>query len=137
MSASQEDLRAPWMWDQLSRDDAVAKLEGKPEGTFLARPGSQPNTWSFTMVTDGRVMHVRTIRKGGGFCLGNASAAPRPSLTALVVAKMRAGVFGTPLANPRKQAASGSGSGSVRQGGGQGGQSDKERIADLERRLEE
>ena len=65
MSASQEDLRAPWMWDELSRDDAVAKLEGKPEGTFLARPGSQPNTWSFTMVKDGRAMHVRRDRAGG------------------------------------------------------------------------
>ena len=49
MATSQEDLQALWMWDTISRDQAVKLLGRESEGTYLVRPGSKPNSWSISV----------------------------------------------------------------------------------------
>ena len=91
MSATEEDLRALWMWDGLSRGDAESQLRGQPAGTFLVRPGSQPDTWTISDVQpNGQVGHVRVLGRGGGFCLNTLDKRTHPSLTALIEDKLGA-----------------------------------------------
>ena len=59
-----------WNWGALPRDDAVRKLTGHPDGTFLVRASaSAADAYSISVVRDGQVQHVRINSVPGGFAM--------------------------------------------------------------------
>jgi len=77
-----------WNWGRIAREDAVAELAGKEEGTFLVRMSTTDDeTYSISVVQDGQVRHIRVLADKSGFSINKADK-PCQSIADLIDEKM-------------------------------------------------
>ena len=104
LSTNLENLsHCGWYWGPLRRAEAIRKLEGKPDGSFLVRDSfHESHLYSVTFRTKGRTLHTRITYDGGRFGFAGSSGLfpSSNSVVSLVDRAMKISLKGPWYASP-------------------------------------